>query len=112
MRQAVRSKQWWQAMDRRTFGKGTLAFAALAGMSGCKGEEEVVGDSLALQRQHGWNLGAEQNRLFFRNVSSTDATALEDVGAVYGPNSDASVAIQFVTRANPADFFPLHGAGV
>jgi hypothetical protein len=86
MRQAVRSKQWWQAMDRRTFGKGTLAFAALAGMSGCKGEEEVVGDSLALQRQHGWNLGAEQNRLFFRNVSSTDATG----GTDWKPYTDPS----------------------
>jgi hypothetical protein len=47
-------------------------------MSGCKGEEEVAGDSLDLQRKHGWNLGAEQNRLFFRSVSSTDATGSMD----------------------------------
>ena len=40
MRQVARSKQWWQAMDRRTFGKGTLAFATLAGMSGCKGRKK------------------------------------------------------------------------
>lgn len=74
----TRSTQWWQALDRRTFGTGALAFATLATMSGCKGEEAIAGDSLELQRRHGWNLGAEERRLFFRNTSSVDATGSED----------------------------------
>ena len=78
MGRSEKSIQWWQAIDRRTFGKGTLAFATLAGMSGCSKEEEVAGDSLAQQQQHGWNLGAEQNRLFFRNASKTDSTGGSD----------------------------------
>ena len=73
-----RSTQWWQALDRRTFGKSALAFATLATMSGCKGEEEIAGDSLDLQKRHGWNLGAQDTRLFFRNTSSTDATGSAD----------------------------------
>lgn len=73
MAQAAQSTQWWQALDRRTFGQGALAFAALAAMSGCEGEEEVAGDSLDLQRRNGWNLGAEERRLFFRNTSQGDA---------------------------------------
>jgi hypothetical protein len=74
----TRSTQWWQALDRRTFGKGTLAFAALAAMSGCKGEEEINGDSLDLQRRHSWNLGAEERRLLFRNTTEVDATGSAD----------------------------------
>ncbi len=74
----TRSTQWWQVLDRRTFGKGALAFATLATMSGCKGEEEIAGDSLDLQRRHGWNLGAEEKRLFFRRTSSVDATGSSD----------------------------------
>ncbi len=73
-----RPTQWWQAVDRRTFGKGALAFASLASMSGCKGEAEANGDSLDLQRKHGWNLGAEETKLFFRSVSRTDATGSAD----------------------------------
>ena len=73
-----RSTQWWQALDRRTFGKSALAFATLASMSGCKGEEEVAGDSLDLQKRHGWNLGAQDKRLFFRSTSSKDATGSSD----------------------------------
>lgn len=69
---------WWQAIDRRTFGKGALAFAALASMSGCKGEDVVSAESLALQRKHGWNVGAEQSRLFFRNIRAQDATGSDD----------------------------------
>jgi hypothetical protein len=74
MGQDGRPVDWWHAIDRRTFGKGALAFTALATMSGCKGEEEVSAESLVLQRQHGWNVGAEANRLFFRNISEQDAT--------------------------------------
>ena len=75
---SVQPTQWWQAIDRRTFGKGALAFATLAGMSGCKGEEELNNDSLALQRQHGWNLGAEESRLFLRYTAPHDATGATD----------------------------------
>jgi hypothetical protein len=74
MAQLVRPKYWWQAVDRRTFGKGALAFTALLGMSGCQGEEDVNAESLALQRQHGWNMGAEDSRLFFVGISEQDAT--------------------------------------
>lgn len=74
MAQLVRPKHWWQAMDRRTFGKGALAFATLLSMSGCKGEDAVNAESLELQRQHGWNVGAEDSRLFFVGISEQDAT--------------------------------------
>ncbi len=75
---SVQPTQWWQAIDRRTFGKGALAFATLAGMSGCKGEEELNNDSLTLQRQHGWNLGAKESRLFLRSTARQDATGATD----------------------------------
>jgi hypothetical protein len=74
MAQSVRPKHWWQAIDRRTFGKGALAFATLLSMSGCKGEDAVNAESLELQRQHGWNVGAEDSRLFFVGTSEQDAT--------------------------------------
>jgi hypothetical protein len=70
----IQSKHWWQAMDRRTFGKGALAFATLLSMSGCKGDDAVNAESLELQRQHGWNVGAEESRLFFVGISEQDAT--------------------------------------
>ena len=65
MNQPVRETNWWQAVDRRTFGKGALAFATLLGMSGCGSEEELSGDTLSLQQQHGWNVGAKERRLVF-----------------------------------------------
>jgi hypothetical protein len=74
MAQPERPVHWWQAIDRRTFGKGALAFAAVASLSGCKGEEEVSAESLDLQRKHGWNVGAQQGRLFFRGIRQQDAT--------------------------------------
>lgn len=73
MAHARRSTQWWRAIDRRTFGKGAMAFATLLSVSGCKGEEEVNAESLDLQRKHGWNVGAEQIRLAFRSMSEQDA---------------------------------------
>ncbi|MEE8304196.1 MAG: hypothetical protein V3S24_17405, partial [Candidatus Tectomicrobia bacterium] len=73
MEQLQQPGQWWQAIDRRTFGKGTLAFATLLSMSGCKGEEQVNADSLTLQKKHGWNVGAESERLFFRGIKQVDA---------------------------------------
>ncbi|HEY7492678.1 MAG TPA: hypothetical protein VIH59_16405 [Candidatus Tectomicrobia bacterium] len=78
MAQPIRPTQWWHAVDRRTFGKGALAFAALVSLSGCKGEEEVNTESLDLQRQHGWNVGAESSRLFFVGTSEQDATGSSD----------------------------------
>jgi hypothetical protein len=74
MGQFARPGEWWQALDRRTFGKGALAFTALLSMSGCKGEEVVTAESLDVQRQHGWNVGAAESRLFFVGVSEQDAT--------------------------------------
>ena len=69
---------WWQAIDRRTFGKGALAFATLVQMSGCGGDEEVDREALQLQQQQGWNVGAESTRLLFRGASEQDATGSAD----------------------------------
>jgi hypothetical protein len=66
-------KSWWLAIDRRSFGKGALAFATLVSMSGCKGEEQVNAESLDLQKRHGWNVGAESERLFFMGTQRTDS---------------------------------------
>ena len=65
MKQPVNVTNWWQAVDRRTFGKGVVAFATLLSMSGCGAEEELNGDTLTLQQQHGWNVGAKDRRLVF-----------------------------------------------
>jgi len=65
MKQPGNETNWWQAVDRRTFGKGVVAFATLLSMSGCSSEEELNGDTLTLQRQHGWNVGAKDRRLVF-----------------------------------------------
>ena len=98
-------------------------------MSGCKGEEEIAGDSFDLQRRHGWNLGAEEKRLFFRRTSSVDATGSSDwkrytdpsrlmealaapvagLGALYGADPDAGAGIGYVAATNSADFFPGDG---
>ena len=75
MKQLTQHAPWWQAVDRRTFGKGALAFATLLSMSGCRSEEEVASDSLSLQQQQGWNVGAKDSRLFFiAGVSDRDAS--------------------------------------
>jgi hypothetical protein len=78
MTQFGRPTDWWHAIDRRTFGQGALAFAALVSMSGCKGEEEITADSLELQRQHGWNVGAEPSRLLFIGATNKDAMGSTD----------------------------------
>jgi hypothetical protein len=54
-------------------------------MSGCKGEEAVNSESLELQRQHGWNVGAEASRLFFKGISEQDATGSGDWKAYTDP---------------------------
>jgi hypothetical protein len=66
-------KPWWHAIDRRSFGKGAIAFTTLLSMSGCKGEEQVTAESLDLQKRHGWNVGAQSERLFFIGAQSTDS---------------------------------------
>ncbi|MGQ4810492.1 hypothetical protein NKDENANG_03963 [Candidatus Entotheonellaceae bacterium PAL068K] len=78
MGQSRRPAPWWQAVDRRTFGKGALAFTMLAGMSGCEAESQVNTDSLDLQRQHGWNVGTESSRLFFVGLSERDYAGSTD----------------------------------
>ena len=85
MNQPVGETNWWQAVDRRTFGKGVVGFATLLGMSGCGSEDELSGDTLALQRQHGWNVGAKERRLVFSGTpvqrdaaGSTDWQAYTD----------------------------------
>jgi hypothetical protein len=85
MGQGGQPTPWWQAIDRRTFGKGALAFATLVSMSGCKGEEAADKESLALQQQHGWNVGAESTRLLFRGLSEYDATGSADWKAYTDP---------------------------
>lgn len=74
MTQPARPLEWWHAVDRRTFNTGALAFTALLGLSGCKSEQESAADSLKLQQEHGWNVGAKESRLFFLNIAEKDAT--------------------------------------
>lgn len=85
MGQSVRPTRWWQAMDRRTFGKGALAFTALMSMSGCSREEAIDAESLELQQRQGWNVGAESTRLLFRGVSEQDAKSSTDWQAYTDP---------------------------
>lgn len=70
---------WWQAVDRRSFGKGALAFATLLSMSGCGSEEATTGEALAMQQKHGWNVGAAESRLLYAGgTSNVDATGSAD----------------------------------
>ena len=73
MTQPARPTHWWQAVDRRTFNKGALAFTALLSMSGCKSEKQQAADSLELQKKEGWNVGAKESRLFFTSTTDKDA---------------------------------------
>lgn len=81
----TRPTHWWQAVDRRTFNTGVLAFTTLLSMSGCGSEKESVADSLALQQAHGWNVGAKESRLFFLNTVEQDATGSTDWRAYTDP---------------------------
>src|SRR5215510_15224924 len=74
MTQPARPTHWWQAVDRRTFNKGAIAFTALLSMSGCKSEEEQAADSLKLQQDQGWNVGAKESRLFFTSTTEQDVS--------------------------------------
>lgn len=73
MTQPARPTTWWQAMDRRTFGKGVVAFTTLMSLSGCDSEKEISTESFKLQQQHGWNIGAKESRLFFTSAKNQDA---------------------------------------
>ena len=85
MTQPARPTHWWQAVDRRTFNKGAVAFTALLSMSGCKSEEEQVDDSLKLQQQQGWNVGAKESRLFFTSTTEKDASGSTEWRAYTDP---------------------------
>ena len=86
MNQPVGESNWWQAVDRRTFGKGVVAFASLLSMSGCGSEEEMSGDTLTLQQQHGWNVGAQERRLVFSGTPvQRDAAGSADWQAYTDP---------------------------
>jgi hypothetical protein len=85
MTQPARPTHWWQAVDRRTFNTGALAFTALLSMSGCKSEKESAADSLKLQQEHGWNVGAKESRLLFLNTVEQDASGATDWRAYTDP---------------------------
>src|SRR5262245_64857691 len=74
MTQPARPTHWWHAVDRRTFNKGAVAFTALLCMSDCKSEKEQAADSLTLQQEQGWNVGAKESRLFFTSTTEQDAS--------------------------------------
>lgn len=78
MTQPARPTHWWHAVDRRTFTKGAVAFTALLSMSGCKSEQEHAADSLKLQQEQGWNVGAKASRLFFVNTVDEDASGSKE----------------------------------
>jgi hypothetical protein len=73
---------WFQPLSRREVGQGSLAFAAVAalagvssaGAAGC-GEKEVPAelDSLQLQKEHGWNVGAESSIVILYDRASSDS---------------------------------------
>lgn len=85
MTQPARPTHWWHAVDRRTFTKGAVAFTALLSMSGCKSEQEQAADSLKLQQEQGWNVGAKESRLFFVNTVDEDATGSKEWRAYTDP---------------------------
>jgi hypothetical protein len=93
---------WWRPMTRREFDKGALAFGALALLAGvgvgagCEKEKEEAFDSLKLQRDNGWNVGAEssilimQNRTFLDSLRSANYIRYKDpilLNSVYNPQS-------------------------
>ena len=85
MTQPARPTHWWHAVDRRTFNKGALAFTALLSMSGCKSEKEQAADSLKLQQEQGWNVGAKESRLFFTSTVEEDASGSKEWRAYTDP---------------------------
>jgi hypothetical protein len=71
------SQPWWK-MSRRTFIVGSVvtATAAVAGgvyLLSRDDTSEVDGDSLELQRAHGWNIGSEDKRLTLSGGQTLDS---------------------------------------
>jgi hypothetical protein len=71
------SQPWWK-MSRRTFIVGSVVTgsALLAGgiyLAARDDTTEVDGDSLELQRTHGWNIGSEDKRLSLQGTQSSDS---------------------------------------
>lgn len=77
---------WWeQKMARRkamkTIGGITAGIVGIAAVGGIIGyavsdnETEVDSDTLDIQREHGWNVGAEDTQLVFENAVTTDSAA-------------------------------------
>src|SRR5215211_3010373 len=71
------SQPWWK-MTRRTFIVGSVVTGAAVIGGGAwllnrDDTTEVDGDSLELQRTHGWNVGSEDKRLTFAGAQGTDS---------------------------------------
>lgn len=71
------SQPWWK-MTRRTFVIGSVVTAGtmLAGgvyLATRDDTTEVDGDSLELQRTHGWNIGSEEKRLTLAGAQTLDS---------------------------------------
>lgn len=76
------SQPWWK-MSRRTFIVGSVvtAGAVVAGgvyLATRDDTTEVDGDSLELQRAHGWNIGSEDKKLSLTGVQTTDSRKSDD----------------------------------
>ena len=105
MTQPARPTHWWHAVDRRTFNKGAVAFTALLSLSGCKSEKEQAADSLKLQQEQGWNVGAKESRLFFTSTTEEDASGSKDWRRYTNP-ADLIAAWQPRTEAWQKFFTP------
>ena len=71
------SQPWWK-MSRRAFtiGSTVAVVGAIGGAAWLLNRDdtsEVDGDSLELQRTHGWNVGSEDKRLTFAGALGTDS---------------------------------------
>jgi hypothetical protein len=71
------SQPWWK-MSRRTFIVGSVLTASTVLVGGVylatrDDTTEVDGDSLELQRAHGWNIGSEDKRLVLTGTQTIDS---------------------------------------
>lgn len=71
------SQPWWK-MTRRTFIIGSVVTASAVITGGVylatrDDTTDVDGDSLELQRAHGWNIGSEDKRLVFTGAQTVDS---------------------------------------
>ncbi len=71
------SQPWWK-MSRRTFAIGSTvavvgAIGGAAWLLNRDDTNEIDGDSLELQRTHGWNIGSEDKRLTFAGAVGADS---------------------------------------